>query len=185
GLSLLRLLPALAGGRGAERHHRYGRPALDQHRLHAVTAVRGHEGRAGSGPGALFSRRALSRIAPTYASGPPLVAGDRASPAGHASAGSGDWRHATDVGLCDLLPGGSALVEIRYRPGKWRRSHTLGLESASRLPETQSARVPRPFDRSARRRLPHHAIQDRPWVGRYLRQGISRRYSKPPQLPAG
>src|SRR5207302_1193886 len=58
------------------------------------------------------------------------------------------------------------------------------LELHARLPEKARAHLPRPADRSARRRLPHHPVADRDRLGRRVRQGLDERQPGPAGVPS-
>ena len=92
-----------------------------------------------------------------------------------------------------LLAGGGALLflaGVRW----WKFALVIGavlaaaadpLAAAARLPEAAGDDLPRPRARPARRRLPHHPVEDRARLGRALGQGLPQGHPEPAELPAG
>ncbi|CAA9547896.1 MAG: Rod shape-determining protein RodA, partial [uncultured Sphingosinicella sp.] len=83
------------------------------------------------------------------------------------------------------VPGGAAFMVFHRRRPRRGRGDSARLQSPdAAAPAEARADLPDAGTGSARRRLPHHPVQDRDRFGRHLRQGLPQRNPEPPPLPA-
>ena len=91
-----------------------------------------------------------------------------------------------------ILTGGAVLFATGVRLWKFAIAIALGavgdpdrLGVPARLPEEPRLHLPGAGARPARRRLQHHAVEDRARLRRPVRQGLHRRHAEPADVPAG
>ena len=94
----------------------------------------------------------------------------------------GDHR---DPGRGDVLRRRRAVVEVPAggAAGAVRGGHRL--RPPARLPARPDRHVPASRERSSRRRLQHHPVEDRAGLGRHVGEGFPARHAGPSRFPAG
>ena len=114
---------------------------------------------------------------PAFLVGVPALAGAEAARSRHrAHSGAGRRDH--------VFPRRHPDVEIRARLRGGGRHRAHRLEFPARLPEAPHRDLSRSRIRSPGLRLSHHAVEDRAWLRRRVRQGLLGRQPEPSQFPA-
>ena len=164
---------------------RQGRAALDRAGRAAAAAVRADEDRAGAGAGLVVPPRLVGA---DRQSAVPDPAADRGAGAGRSDREGAQSRHGGDHRAArrrDVLRRRRALVEVHPGGAAGAVRRAVRLWPPARLPARPHRHVPASRERSARRRLQHHPVEDRAGFGRHVGQGVPARHAGPSRLPAG